>query len=224
MSNKIKFAEVECDFSYKHFIECINNALKKGYTFLKFNENNKANEYNKVIFFRHDVDFDVELALRMAEIENKQGIKSTYFIRVLGRYNSWNINIFNSIKKIMDLDHEIGLHYEEDFSVLNNRNFAEDLEFHKLMLEKLLRINIRSFAPHEPINTKSIHLPKEVAKKLDAIEAYNDFFFRECKYISDSGSRWREGCMHDFINKDIKKLCILTHPIFWYERSPIENY
>ena len=220
-----KFREVECDFSFKHFKECIKNALEKKYVFLRFDEYDKAKKYDKVIFFRHDIDFDIDHALKIASIEKDFGIKSTYFIRVLGRYNPWNINVFNSIKKISGMGHEIGLHYESDFSILNNRNLAEDLNFYILMLKHFLNIEVKSIAPHEPVNTKSLVLSKEIEKKIGyVIQAYSDFFFRECKYISDSGSRWREGCMHDFINKNIKKLCILTHPIFWYERSPIENY
>ena len=220
----LKLSE-NCNFSFKHYEECLNDALGRGYKFLKFNEINEAEKYDKVIFMRHDVDMNVDHALKFAAIENKHGISSTFFIRVCGKYNAWNINTFYSLMKMLSMGHEIGLHYEPDFSVINGRNLAEDIVFHKLMLEKLLKIEIKSICPHEPKKTNSLHLPHEINKELgNMLHAYDDFFFNECKYISDSSSRWREGCMHEFIERETKKLCILTHPIWWFDKSPIENY
>lgn len=59
------------------------------------------------IILRHDVDRKPENALKMAEIENKYNIKSTYYFRT--RPDVFDATI---IKKIADFGHEIGYHYE----------------------------------------------------------------------------------------------------------------
>ena len=56
---------------------------------------------------RHDVDRKPGNALKMAEIEAQEGIKSTYYFRVKRGVFKPKI-----IRKIAALDHEIGYHYE----------------------------------------------------------------------------------------------------------------
>ena len=64
---------------------------------------NNDNEY----IIRHDVDKSLSNALKMAVIESQYEIKSSYYFRV-------KPNLFNKdiIKKIYNLGHEIGYHYE----------------------------------------------------------------------------------------------------------------
>ncbi|GAJ01979.1 unnamed protein product, partial [marine sediment metagenome] len=59
------------------------------------------------VILRHDVDRKPLNALRMAELENRRGIKSTYYFRsVKGVFNP------KIIRKIHGLGHEVGYHYE----------------------------------------------------------------------------------------------------------------
>ncbi len=214
-----------CDFSLRHYEECLKLAKESGYTFLKFSEHEQAGKHDKAIFLRHDIDMDINSAMRVAKIENNLGIKSTYFLRVLGKYNPWNLPNFDKLKELLATGHELGLHYEPDFSTLNNRNLAEDIAFQIKIIEHFLKIKVQSICPHEPARTGSLHLDDETSKKLgNPLHAYNELFFKKFKYISDSSCRWREGCMHEFIEKGVKQLCILTHPFWWYEKSPIESY
>ena len=55
-------------------------------------------------------------------------------------------------------------------------------------------------------------------------ESYFPEFTEDMKYISDSGARWREGCMCNWIKNNEKKLYINTHPFWWYKDTPLENY
>lgn len=216
---------MNCDFSLKHYKECLVLAKQKGYRFLKFNEYDKKNKYSKVIFMRHDVDVQVDVALKMARIESEIGVKSTFFIRLCGQYNPWNIITFRKLKEIQELGHEIGLHFEPDFSIMNNRDFISDLKFSVKMLESLFSCKVSSICPHEPVRTGNLKMDKKILKEIGVkYHAYQDLFLKNLKYISDSSCRWREGCMHIFIENETPKLCILTHPLWWYENSPIENY
>jgi len=55
---------------------------------------------------RHDVDRKIRNALRMAELENAMGIRSTYYFRYPYTFNP------EIIRKIRNLGHETGYHYE----------------------------------------------------------------------------------------------------------------
>ncbi len=216
---------MECNFSLKHYEECLKLAKEKGFKFLSFNEFDKKNKYEKTIFMRHDVDVQVDIAMKMAKIENNLGIKSTFFLRLHGNYNPYNILTHRKFLEIKNLGHEIGLHFEPDFSALNKRDMINDIKFSITVLEHLFSCKIVSISPHEPLRTGNLTMSNEIIKELGVkYHAYDDKFIKDMKYISDSSCNWREGCMHQFIEKGKPRLCILTHPIWWFENSPIENY
>lgn len=208
-----------CNFSMKHYEECLRLAKKKGYKFLRFDEYNKKK--GKVIFLRHDIDFNIDNALKMAKIENRLKIKSTYFIRLCGNYNIFNINIYNKIKEIIDLKHEIGLHYEfnkkGDKSIFLNK-FISTINF-------FYDYKIKSIAPHDPIRLNEFKTNKKMLKEINIDNfAYANKFIKDIKYISDSSCNWREGCMCKVFERNIKELCILTHPIWWFDKYPSEGF
>ena len=60
------------------------------------------------VILRHDVDRRAHRAVRLAELEAKYGIKSTYYFRSCSN-GSWPQK---HIKEISDLGHETGYHYE----------------------------------------------------------------------------------------------------------------
>ena len=64
------------------------------------------------IILRHDVDCSLELALKIAEIENHLGIDSTFFILFhLELYNPFSPSASKIINQILKLVHNIGLNY-----------------------------------------------------------------------------------------------------------------
>ena len=65
---------------------------------------------------RHDIDIDILPAVNLAKFENKLGIKSSYFFRVNAKnYNILSLTTLNSISRIKDLGHEIGLHLDGNY-------------------------------------------------------------------------------------------------------------
>ena len=53
--------------------------------------------------------------------------------------------------------------------------------------------------------------------------SYENRFFKDIKYLSDSGGRWREGHFNEWVNVE-NKLQVLTHPWWWFKKYPQENY
>ncbi|MFH1700569.1 MAG: hypothetical protein ABIE07_08280 [Candidatus Zixiibacteriota bacterium] len=100
-------------FSFNAYNKLIELILESSRTILgieKFLINRKSEAANaeRLVAIRHDVDYSPARALKMARIEAKYQINTTYYIR--RRFFDNNLDI---IKQIAQLGHEIGYHYEE---------------------------------------------------------------------------------------------------------------
>ena len=72
------------DFTLDNYERLIEIAKKKGFNFISYTD-----EYvndRKDILWRHDVEFEPDIAMEMAEIENRLGVKSTYFFQLHSQY------------------------------------------------------------------------------------------------------------------------------------------
>lgn len=213
---------MECNFTYRHYKETISLGKKLGFSFYCMHDFLKEKPKNKFIVMRHDVDLSLKHALAMAKAEHSLGIRSTYFIRTKGPFNPFERKNIGIVMQISKLGHEIGIHYELGSAPMNSfkKIFLND----KKKLERLLGKKIFGAALHK---TKNLHDKK--LKKLNIAEgllnefgleydAYSDIFIKKMRYISDSAYRWREGCMCSHIKKE-SRLCILTHPIWWSNKT-----
>lgn len=209
---------MKCDFSLKHYENTLRLAKNKGYIFVLMRDYDKYINNKKMIFLRHDVDSKVSNTINFAEIEHKLGIKATYFFRVHGRYNLFSLENYKIIKQILRLGHEIGLHFEGGFA--NIFNETERTMFKKSMniLKIIVGKNISGYTSHQPVKNGKIEFQSGY------YDGYNKRFVKDIKYISDSGGRWREGCMCDFIKNNVPKLCILTHSFWGYKKTSLEVF
>ena len=216
----------KCEFTYKHYRECLELALQEKYSFLTFREADLAVEKRRTVFMRHDIDANGELEHNVriiSGIESELGIRSTYFLRVHARYNLLCFRNYNVIKELIDMGHEIGLHLESDYAGLTNAPLEELIVRDRELLQSYFKIDIVSMSQHSYGKTGGI--PKMNLQKLGIYnDAYDDFFFNAAKYISDSASNWREGCMCNFFRNGVALLQILTHPTWWFEKSNLENW
>tara|TARA_R110002020_G_scaffold25288_1_gene82507 strand:+ start:88 stop:732 length:645 start_codon:yes stop_codon:yes gene_type:complete len=206
--------------SYKHAIQ---TSLNLEYKFFRFKEYDSIETTPMSIVMRHDIDHNLELALTMAKIEASLGISSTFFVRTRAvKYNLLSMPSLNIVEQINNMGHEIGLHYEH-FG--KEANLNKDILLHVKILEETLGKRVVSISPHEPCRNKSfVFSVSELVGTGILHQAYEDKFFKDMKYISDSSAHWREGPMINFIEKKVKRLYILTHPFWWYNTSPSENY
>ncbi len=145
--------------------------------------------YNdKKIILRHDVDGKAEDAIRMASIENSYDIKSTYYFRKKSFCFKPHI-----IKKIEDMGHEVGYHYE----TLNDTDgdFEKAFKLFKKNLDLFRKFcNVESICAHG--NPFKNQYNGDIWKKYNfkdlglVGEAYLSIDFNGCYYISDSGGSW----------------------------------
>ena len=188
----------------------------------------------KAVILRHDVDRKPFNSLKIAKLENKYKIKSTYYFRIVKA--SFSSGIIQEIKK---LGHEIGYHYE-DLSLANG-NIEKALQ--------LFKNHISKFKKYVEIHTISMHgrpLSKYDNRDLWKVtdfkkygifgEAFLSIDYSNIYYFTDTGGSWKDNSVNlrdkvntglkadikntdeliNFIlsNKDVR-IAIVTHPERW---------
>ncbi|HEV3193143.1 MAG TPA: hypothetical protein VGY54_21695, partial [Polyangiaceae bacterium] len=99
-------------FSPGGYRRLIQRALRLGYRISGF-RNFRALGRRPVLLLRHDLDHSIRAAAIIAEIEAELGVSSTYFVQVACPfYNLLSNESRKLIEHIVQLGHEIGLHYE----------------------------------------------------------------------------------------------------------------
>jgi hypothetical protein len=145
----------------------------------------------KVLFMRHDVDRGLLKTQKMAELEAAAGIFTSYYFRGVS-----NVAKPDVIKKVRDLGHEIGYHYEE-LSICNG-NYEKAYDLFRKNLDF-----IRQFYPVKTICMHGSPLSKwdnklfwEKYTKSDfniSLDATTDIDYNITFYITDSGMGWNKG-------------------------------
>ena len=99
-------------FSLDFFKETLMNIKESGYRFINFSEA-MDDHTTKVVLFRHDVDFSPQRALELAKIEASNNVSSTFFfLLTCSFYNALESFTKDIIKSIIELGHEVGLHFD----------------------------------------------------------------------------------------------------------------
>ncbi len=221
--SKRKISGKGCAFSLHHYKDMLLHAQKLGYRFITLSETGakelamrEANANAKIIVLRHDIDIAPVHALEFAKIEHMLGIRASYFILLHEpTYNPFDTKHFDILRQIMQLGHEIGLHYEARFfeqrGIDPYLGIAQDMH----ILTKALRCitpeySVRSISQHNPASAKVYGQLQKIA-----VDAYHpDLINGIYKYLSDSGRSWREGCLCQHLGKQ-DKLHVLIHPVWW---------
>lgn len=209
------------DFTEKNYEKLLKLA-KEYYKFSLYTDFTK----DPHVLWRHDIDFSVHRSLRLAEIENKIGACATHFVRLHSEfYNIFEKDVYIRIKKIMNLGHEIGLHFDYDFySIDSFSELEEKLSLEKNILEKLLLTKINVFSFHNPESKNALQFNRNTIG--DMINVYGNKIKKNYYYCSDSNGYWRFKRLENVLReKPEKYLHILTHPEWWQKHvmSPRER-
>lgn len=204
-------ADFTCGFSYDHYTEVLELA-KKHYKIGPFRDI-KNLKNNRFIILRHDVDFSLDRAISIAELEFEQKISSTFFILLHSQYyNALSQKNIRKINQILDLGHEIGLHY--DASLANSGDQLSIMIKSEIdLLYSMIKEKIVSIAPHNTSINKNFKMNEPSYSNITSPQ-----ILKFVTYLSDSVQNWRKGCMCNHIMRE-NKLMILTHPIWWSKKS-----
>jgi hypothetical protein len=199
-----------CGFTYAHYRETLQAAGRR-YAFITFPEAAAADAPARFLVLRHDVDFALDEALPMAEIEAALGVRATYFVLPHGPYNLFGPPACGLLQRILSLGHEIGIHYDVAFYAAEGE---AALVREAAALETRFGAPIRVVAEHNPGRA-----PRPEGLSLASrLDAYAPEFTRDIKYVSDSCQFWREGCLCSLVAEErAPRVQVLTHPLWWSE-------
>lgn len=212
---RVYFGCLSCAFTLSHYSEILSELLRTHEISL-FRSPRRGAGPSAIL--RHDVDFSLDHALDFARLEHELGIASTFMIRVDAHYyNALSLPSVRALRELVRLGHDLGLHYTAALS----DDLTDSVRRQLLILRTATNHDVIVGASHETSRLGAV-AGAALAAGL-AVDAYDDAFTKTMRYLSDSAGRWRDGCACNWVSRR-EPLCILTHPLWWFEQTPLERY
>lgn len=212
------------DFTLANYTRLIELAKDKGFKFILHKD--EFVPERKDVIWRHDVEFEPDIALKMAEIENEAGVQATYFFQLhSGFYNVMSCHYRQVFHQIKDLGHCVGLHFDSAYWGITSEDQLNDfIKIDKEYLEKNMNVEIDTFSFH---NTTPFTQGCLEYKYCGLINVYASFFKEHYNYCGDSLGYWRFDRLEDVLKDNkVQHLQVLTHDGNWNEEvlSPRKRY
>lgn len=163
---------------------------------------------------RHDVDYSPAAALHLAEMEAARGVRATYFLLLnTSYYNLLSPEHAGVARRLAELGHEVGLHYDLRFLQAFPRQRWEELVDEQAgLLGRLSGVPVESIAVHQP----ALVGEDPLRGRTRFLDAYADRFFKEMVYVSDSCRAWRDAAWRMLDTGPLpERLQLVLHPINW---------
>ena len=206
---------VQDRFDYQTLWEILDR-LRVTHRIVRFADLRDGIPNEPLVILRHDVDYVPEAALALAREEASHGVQATYFLLLNGiYYNVLDPRHATLASQLVELGHEVGLHYDVNFL----RRFP-DREWPRLMhmqadvLTTLSGQTVTSIAMHQP----GLYGEDPLRQRSDLpfLNAYDDRFFRSMTYLSDSCRAWRDATWELLTRGPLPhQLQLALHPLNW---------
>ncbi len=214
-------------FSYIEY-ENIISLIKMNLPIMDFSD--ITDETEKFCVLRHDIEFSIDRALKIAEIEKSLGISSTYTVQLRNNtYNALSQKNIDIIRKINNMGHKIGLH--QNPPMMNDEKLIKYILKDIETLEHYYGFEVDRYAFHRcGSNPEILKRYVEIPNK---INCYDKKFFHYFKgdtpkklrvyYLADSNHKWKYGHPLELNFNKVNKIQLLTHPYSWTEDG-FDNY
>ena len=183
--------------------------------------------YNLTRFciLRHDVEFSIDRALKLARLENKLDVSSTYTVQLRNNtYNALSQKNIEAVQEIKKLGHYIGLH--QNPPKMSDKKLVEYIQKDIETLEHYYGFEVDRFAFHRCGSNPE--LLEKYVEVPDKINCYAKEFFHYFKgkkpddfrvhYLADSNHKWKYGHpLHIDYTVYPFRMQLLTHPYSWTE-------
>jgi hypothetical protein len=203
------------DFTVENYRGLLRLA-KKNYQFIRYTE---IDNNPRFLLWRHDCDFSLNRAFRLAKIEQSEEVVATYFVNPHSEfYNLFEKSQSTFINGIRDAGHDIGLHFDAAYyDVVSEQQLGELVASEANLLESFFGIKPTVFSFHNP--TPFI-LTCERKSYGGLLNCYSTSFKREIAYCSDSNGYWRHRRLSDVLQEATDSMLqVLTHPGWWQETA-----
>jgi hypothetical protein len=162
----------------------------------------------KGLINRHDVDWSLDDAYNLSQLEQDNGINSTYYIRLNSELYNPKSRKNRIILKKMKRFFEIGLHF--DSTIYDKKNLKKGFFQEMNILNDIIEDKIYTFSDHMP---RKNGFTKPYNKNV--ISAYNKKIFVKKNYISDSRYDYRKN-FSNYVDLSKKRVIyLLTHPEYY---------
>ena len=203
------------DFTRENYLRLLR--LARGtYTFRTFADFDRSERY---VIWRHDVDFSMHAALKLAQIEADEGLRTTYFLHFHSEfYNLLERGVSDCVRAIAALGHTLGLHFDPHYyGVTTEPELERLLQREHRMAEELFEAPFPTFSFH--IATPFTQACRQWSYA-GMINANADYFQSEVGYCSDSNGYWRFRRLEDVLSTAADaRLQVLTHPEMWQDEA-----
>lgn len=194
-------------FSYESYRGLLKQLTAADYGFKKYDDRIEHSD----VLLRHDVDWSPSKALRMAEIEAELNIYSTYFFLLTSPfYNALFEDNRESIQRIYDLGHDVGVHFS------THQYWSDAPTDSELEYRVQEEIEILKTVVDDVSDAVSFHIPPDwiLREEFQSFDStYAERFFTDIEYRGDSNQRWRQ--QHPFTGGIPNTVQILVHPGLW---------
>ena len=202
----------EADFTLTGYRVLLDSFLKRGYGTPGFAN---ADSDRPHLILRHDLDMSIQAARPIADIEAARGLRAHYFVLIRTEmYNPWSKRGRADLAALIELGHEIGLHFDAGLYPSNIDALDEACRIECDALEQLLGRSVTIVSFHRPEEALLSH-DRELGSRL---HTYQPRWFEHMGYCSDSRGAWHHGhpLRHPAVASG-RALQLLTHPIWWAE-------
>lgn len=206
-------APAPAGFTYGEYRDVLRSASEGGYTFEAFSSADSWDGKRRICLLRHDCDNDLLAAARMARLEMRLGVRSTYFLMLRSPiYNLLSIPSVELVRRIIECEHRVGLHFDEcRYPNATAEDIAAQVDRERAIVSEEFGV---------PVDVVSFHQPSErvLAQKvrLSCLNAYDRSQMRQMYYLSDSNAQWRkQDPIQAFRDGRHPGIQLLIHPEWW---------
>ncbi|MSP67948.1 MAG: hypothetical protein EXQ96_07635 [Alphaproteobacteria bacterium] len=200
------------DFTPDGYRTLLQSLIGLGYAVRAFPE---VTADDRAVVLRHDIDFSLEAALEIGEIEAAMGVRSIFFALVGSElYNPFTAAGRTVLGRLRALGHDLGLHFDAAAHGTADLDLAADGECRLLGQVVGAPVGMISFHRPEP---GWLGAERAIAGRP---HTYQPRHFSALGYCSDSSGEWRHGHPLDHAAvRGRRALQLLTHPIWWTARA-----
>lgn len=212
------------DFTLDNYKRLVQLAKEKGFQFILHKDEFVPDR--KDIIWRHDVEFEPDIALKMAQIEQEEGVIASYFFQLhCPYYNLFDEHYAKVFHRIHELGHHCGLHFDcRYWGITDEKQLDRFIKIDSQYQEANLGVKIDTFSFH---NTTPFTQSCLDYRYGGLINVYSSFFKKNYNYCGDSLGYWRFDRLEDVLNnQNVQHLQVLTHDGNWVDEilSPRKRF
>ena len=192
------------EFTEHGFRQLLKRLKSGGYRFARYGEANT----NPHVLWRHDIDFSMHRAARLASIEQEEGAQATYFLNPhSGFYNLLEPSITALARRIGEAGHDLALHFDDSSYGVKKWSadqLVEAIAKEHGLLEAIVERPVKAVSWHNPEQSNLLDFAGETVGGL--VNSYSERLQRDYVYASDSNGYWRFKPMAEIIAEGYPRL------------------